>query len=153
MSLGILRNWKCQNPRCRKTFTHGQMNPKCPNCGSIRTQWIPGGFNIGNQAKNVDRIVKDLAASYGMTDIPTVSAGEAVKKAKWRKDVGKAAGVEVANPTTSGDWRKTGISGTVQNFRTGSKLSSGGTAQLPMGNTNYLRQHRTKVVAKYDGNP
>lgn len=160
MSLGILRTWQCQNKRCNKTFTHGKMNPACPACGSTRTQWIPGGFNIGNTAKNVDRIVKDLAASFGMTDIPTSGAGEAVKRAQWRKN---ATTPKTVNINTK-DWKAEILAGSMTrtdkgiavsapppvNFKSNSRIKGGGTATLAQADQKILRQH-TEVVHRETG--
>lgn len=176
MGLGILRNWRCLNKRCNHPFTSGVMNPKCPKCGSLKTNWVPGGFNIGKVAKGIDNTVRGLAADYGMTDIPTVDRGEAVKKANWRHNVLKslAPGADrtlpqnrqnvTENPSSS-DWKqrtmhhamemhrrgaKDGIAPPPVNFSSHSKMKGGGTATLPKPDGAILKS-RTTVEHRYTG--
>ena len=70
----LIRDWKCLNPRCGKTFRSDEKgNPDCAHCGCARVQWIPGGGHIGTKSAAVDATVRSLASSYAMTEINTPS--------------------------------------------------------------------------------
>ena len=63
----------CLNRACRKTFhSFERESPECPRCGCARVSWVPGGGHIGTTG-NIDRTVRSLADSYGMTDVNTPS--------------------------------------------------------------------------------
>jgi len=73
---GVLRTWWCQNTDCGVTFEEWHDYPACPQCGCVRTNWIPGGGHIASKSPGIDATFKDLAAVYGMTDIATARVGE-----------------------------------------------------------------------------
>lgn len=69
----ISRDWVCLNRSCRHTFhSFERESPECPRCGCVRVSWVPGGGHIGTTG-NIDRTVRSLADSYGMTNINTPS--------------------------------------------------------------------------------
>jgi hypothetical protein len=63
----------CLNRACRATFhSFERESPECPRCGCARVSWVPGGGHIGTTG-NIDRTVRSLAESYGMTNVNTPS--------------------------------------------------------------------------------
>jgi hypothetical protein len=77
---GVLRTWRCQNIECFEQFDEWRDYPNCPHCGCNRTNWVPAGGHIGKTAPGIDATFKDLAATYGMTDIASARAGERAMK-------------------------------------------------------------------------
>lgn len=78
----IIRSWLCQNMRCQQEFTAWENYPACPECGSVRTQWLPGGGHVFTEAaKTADQELKNLAASFDLTNINSARAGERAKPA------------------------------------------------------------------------
>lgn len=73
---GVLRTWWCQNARCGVTFDSWDNYPECTKCGCARTNWMPGGGHVGSRAPGIDATLRDLADTYGMTDIASAKAGE-----------------------------------------------------------------------------
>lgn len=67
----ISRDWICSNGHEFHSYEKG--NPECPVCGQVQVSWIPGGGHIGKVAPGADRTLRDLAASYGMTNINSPS--------------------------------------------------------------------------------
>lgn len=68
----ISRDWTCLS--CHKPFhSYERGNPECPSCGSVRVNWVPGGGHIGKAAPQADRILKSLAADYGLTNLNSPS--------------------------------------------------------------------------------
>jgi len=69
----VSRDWRCLNVRCGRQFhSFEKENPECPRCGCARVSWVPGGGHIGTTGR-IDRTVRSLADSYGMTDVNTPS--------------------------------------------------------------------------------
>lgn len=69
----VSRDWQCLNRRCGHQFHSFQKeSPECPRCGCARVSWVPGGGHIGKTG-GIDKTVRSLADSYGMTDINTPS--------------------------------------------------------------------------------
>jgi hypothetical protein len=69
----VSRDWVCLNRSCQHAFhSFERESPECPRCGCARVSWIPGGGHIGKTG-NIDRTVRSLADSYGMTDVNTPS--------------------------------------------------------------------------------
>lgn len=70
----ISRDWHCQNEQCGQAFhSFDNHNPPCPRCGCVRVSWIPGGGHIGKMARSVDRSLRAIAESQGMTNLNSVS--------------------------------------------------------------------------------
>ena len=69
----ISRDFICLNRACAHQFhSYDRDGVECPRCGCVRVNWIPGGGHIGTTG-NVDRTVRQLADSYGMTNVNTPS--------------------------------------------------------------------------------
>lgn len=66
----ISRDWICANGHEFHSF---EANPDCPVCGNCRVEWIPGGGHIGKVSPGADRILKGLAADYGLTNLNSPS--------------------------------------------------------------------------------
>lgn len=63
----------CLNRACRHVFhSFERESPECPKCGCARVSWVPGGGHIATTG-NIDRTVRSLADSYGMTNVNTPS--------------------------------------------------------------------------------
>ena len=64
----------CLNPRCRTEFhSFDHANPPCPKCGNLRVSWVPGGGHIAKRSPSLDRTVRSLADSFGLTDLNSPS--------------------------------------------------------------------------------
>ena len=69
---GVLRTWQCQNRNCGRTFDAWRDYPRCPHCKCVRTNWIPAGGHVGGERTGfIDKTLKELTASYGMTNMNT----------------------------------------------------------------------------------
>lgn len=71
----ILRSWICLGDACGHWFDAYEANPDCPKCGNCRVSWRPaGGGGIGPKiAPRADATLRSLAASYGLTNLNSVS--------------------------------------------------------------------------------
>src|SRR5262249_39389150 len=54
---------------CLAEFDSDGDHPPCPNCGGLRVKWLPRPVAIGKVAGGIDRDVRELADTYGMSDI------------------------------------------------------------------------------------
>lgn len=69
----LSRDWQCGNKRCGCVFhSYEHSNPPCPRCGCVRVSWVPGGGHVGSM-QALDASLKNLAKSYGMSDINSAS--------------------------------------------------------------------------------
>lgn len=50
----------------------------CAACGSHTTQWLPKGANISKTLRRNDRMFKQLAEDYGLTNLKDAREGEAM---------------------------------------------------------------------------
>lgn len=74
----ILRTWRCLNRRCGVEFEAGEPYPACPTCRGAKVQYIPGGGHVLHGAtKHADRTLKEVASSYGLTNLRSARQGEA----------------------------------------------------------------------------
>jgi hypothetical protein len=76
----ILRSWQCLNKRCGHAFESGERYPECPRCKCVRVDWIPGGGHTAGSAPALDRTLRDLVSSFGLTDINSAERGRQAKK-------------------------------------------------------------------------
>lgn len=72
----VIRTYLCR--RCQYEADYTVENPRCQKCGSPRMQWIPGGGHPLKVLPRNDRIMRGLAETYGLTNMKTARAGEAV---------------------------------------------------------------------------
>jgi len=65
----ISRRYVCLNTHCRQEFDSFDLSPRCPLCSNIRIKELPPRVNIKtSRVKEGDRIAKDLANAYGLTN-------------------------------------------------------------------------------------
>jgi len=77
----VWRSYSCLNRNCRNEFNSEEDHPPCPRCRGMRVRWLPKPFAIGKVARGIDRTTRDLADTYGMSDIRSAVAGQSVKQA------------------------------------------------------------------------
>lgn len=79
MNAGVIRTWQCQSERCARIFDSWDRYPTCPDCGNVRTSWVPGAVNVGNAAAKLDATLRDLADAFSLTNLRSAKAGERAK--------------------------------------------------------------------------
>lgn len=74
----ITRSFFCLNRHCRHSFDAvDDEAPACPRCTGARTQWVPKTTGtISGKTRQTDRDMRDLTASYGMTNYNSPRHGE-----------------------------------------------------------------------------
>ena len=68
--------FRCLNKKCEKIYTADNSEPRCPVCRSKKARWVPRAISIAKVSPGVDGTVRDLAATYEMSDVRSVRAGE-----------------------------------------------------------------------------
>lgn len=69
--------YRCLNRRCAVLFNEATPKPpRCPKCRSRRARWVPLSVSIAKSAPSADRHLREIADSYGLTDLRSARAGE-----------------------------------------------------------------------------
>lgn len=73
----VLRTFACLNPDCAVEFDSWDASPYCSKCDCAKTRWVPKGGNIiGPNTRHADRTLRNVAESYGLTNLNSAREGE-----------------------------------------------------------------------------
>lgn len=72
----ILRSWLCLNDACSSQFDSWEPYPACPDCGNVRTQWVPKGGHIASKSPGLDGELRSLVDAFKLTDLASAKEGE-----------------------------------------------------------------------------
>lgn len=69
--------WGCLNDECLRVFSTLDRNPACPDCGNVRVIPTVPGFAIQSAStRRADNTLRDVAASYKLTNLKSAREGE-----------------------------------------------------------------------------
>jgi len=70
--------WECLNADCCRVFSTTERNPSCPVCGCIRvTPTVAAPSILNASTRQADKTLREVAASFGLTNLKSARAGEA----------------------------------------------------------------------------
>ena len=153
--MSVIRTYSCDH--CSREFDSWDKMPECPDCGCVRTNWVPRGGHIAGVSLSGDAEFKALADVFKMTDMNSAYEGQAAKQVPtqavdrngpMRNFGGFVAPFDPNNPATRADRPSCTPAQNVK-FKTTTEIgraNGGGQAGYPAVSTNTLIDsvHRPK---------
>ena len=150
----ISRDWMCLNGACRATFhSFEHRNPECPYCGCVKVSWLPGGGHIAKKSPGVDKTMRELATSYGMSNInsPSPSRLNRAMPKYVQPPVDPSLGVWNFGPGFSSMVSPHGAVCLPSVSQSGEKVSVPINREMERSQTFMSPQQSTRIVGRYQG--
>lgn len=75
--MSVIRTYACEH--CGREFDSWDKMPECPDCGCVRTQWVPKGGHIAGISRRGDAEFRELVNVFKLDDLHSAKRDEAAK--------------------------------------------------------------------------